>query len=89
MKDLAIEYIEELKREAEKESPNRVPITVRVHPDVVKRLERIAKELGKSRAEVGADILAEASEDLAHHLATELGMDPDTGTAFIYGGGDE
>jgi len=89
MKDLAIEYIEELKREADKENPNKVTLTVRVHPYVVKRLERIAKELGKSRSEVGADVLSEGSEELATHLASELGMDPDTGTAFIYGGNDE
>lgn len=89
MKDLAIHYFEELVREADKENPHKVPITVRVHPHVVKRLERIAKQTGKSRAEVGADILAEGSEELATHLAYELQMDPDTGTAFIYGGNDE
>ena len=92
MKDLAIDYIEELKHEAEKENPNKVPITLRVHPAILKRLERIAKELGKSRAEVGADVLTQGSMELAihlaKHLANELGMTDDQAKVLIWGEGE-
>ena len=90
MKDLAVEYFQEIARAADnQENPHRVPITLRVHPHVVKRLERLAKETGKSRAEVGADVLAEGSEELAIYLAKELGMEQEAAMAFIHGGNDE
>lgn len=86
MKDLATQYFEELARKADTPSnPHRVPITLRVHPYVLERLERLAKELDKSRAEVGADVLTEGSEEVAIHLARELQMTDEDAMEFVHG----
>jgi len=85
MKELAIQYVEELTRRPALEQSRKHPLTVRVSDETLRLLEGLAQETGKKRAEVAADVMAEGAENLALTFAKEMGWDHAQVRAFFEG----
>jgi predicted transcriptional regulator len=85
MKDLAIEYAEELKRGPALEGSRKHPLTVRVSDETLRLLEGLAQETGKKRAEVAADVMAGGAKNLALTFAKEMGWEHAQVRAFFEG----
>ncbi|MCA1788564.1 MAG: hypothetical protein LC667_01555 [Thioalkalivibrio sp.] len=84
MKDLAQQYFDEdVREQMAAQAPEPLPLTVRVQPEVKDRIHRIADFLDKSQSQVAADMLEEASFELAVHLAKVYDFTPEDANALL------
>jgi len=84
MKNLAQKYWDEdVREQMALQEPEPVPMTVRVQPEVKDRIHRLAEFLQKSQSQVAADLLEEASFEVAVHLAKIYDMTPEDANELL------